>query len=393
MVPEDFRLSSLTGHGLDWPIDYGELEPYYRLGEQTLRVAGDDLDDGHPPRSGPFPLAAKPFPARDQLFLDLARDQGWPTLHHNTAVAMDGGAFTGDSLLDRLEEHPRFRLHTSCVATRILCSSRIRASAIEGWDLGLGKPLTVAARTVVVCAGGIETPNLLRLSANPWWPEGLGNHSGHLGRHLISHTGFALGGRPRGIRLVDGPIAPTAATRHFDTEKDQGSGKYLLLWRPAPTGLLTLNTNLEQFPAEANAVTMGAARTRFGTPAPLIRLSHDAAHTQRKQRVAERIEALATRLGLELSLRREFDLAHPMSTARMSAHPRDGVVDADLRVHGMDNLYVCGSASFSTGGAVNPTMTIVALAHRLGAHLSAGASANPKPKAPERARVLERLGG
>jgi choline dehydrogenase-like flavoprotein len=60
---------------------------------------------------------------------------------------------------------------------------------------------------------------------------------------------------------------------------------------------------------------------------------------------------------------------HLMGTTRMSADPRTGVVDADCRVHGMDNLYVAGSSVFADGGSGTPTLTIVALALRLADHL------------------------
>jgi choline dehydrogenase-like flavoprotein len=62
---------------------------------------------------------------------------------------------------------------------------------------------------------------------------------------------------------------------------------------------------------------------------------------------------------------------HQMGTTRMSADPKFGVVDSNCRVHGMKNLYVAGSSVFPTGGGVNPTVTVVALALRLGEHLAA----------------------
>lgn len=61
---------------------------------------------------------------------------------------------------------------------------------------------------------------------------------------------------------------------------------------------------------------------------------------------------------------------HHMGTTRMSSDPRTGVVDANCRVHNYANLYVAGSSVFPTGGWANPTLTILALTHRLGAHLS-----------------------
>jgi choline dehydrogenase-like flavoprotein len=60
---------------------------------------------------------------------------------------------------------------------------------------------------------------------------------------------------------------------------------------------------------------------------------------------------------------------HLMGTTRMHASARQGVVDADCRVHGVANLFVAGSSVFATGGYVNPTLTIVALAARLAHHL------------------------
>jgi choline dehydrogenase-like flavoprotein len=63
---------------------------------------------------------------------------------------------------------------------------------------------------------------------------------------------------------------------------------------------------------------------------------------------------------------------HHLGTTRMSADPHCGVVDSNCRVHGCANLFVAGSSVFATGGWANPTLTILALALRLGDHLDAG---------------------
>ena len=60
---------------------------------------------------------------------------------------------------------------------------------------------------------------------------------------------------------------------------------------------------------------------------------------------------------------------HHMGTTRMHTDPRQGVVDADLKVHGIANLFVAGSGVFPTYGASNPTLNLVALTLRLAAHL------------------------
>ena len=63
------------------------------------------------------------------------------------------------------------------------------------------------------------------------------------------------------------------------------------------------------------------------------------------------------------------DASHHMGTTRMGTDPSTSVVDADLRVHGLDNLYAAGASVFPTSGCVNPTYTIVALSIRLARHL------------------------
>ena len=60
---------------------------------------------------------------------------------------------------------------------------------------------------------------------------------------------------------------------------------------------------------------------------------------------------------------------HHMGTTRMSADPRYGVVDDQCGVHNYDNLFIAGSSTFATGGWANPTLTLLALTHRLGEHL------------------------
>ena len=64
-----------------------------------------------------------------------------------------------------------------------------------------------------------------------------------------------------------------------------------------------------------------------------------------------------------------FD-CHQMGTTRMSSSPKDGVVDADLKVHGMRNLHIAGASVYPTGGGINPTLTLTCLALRLGEHLA-----------------------
>ena len=82
------------------------------------------------------------------------------------------------------------------------------------------------------------------------------------------------------------------------------------------------------------------------------------------------------------------DGCHPSGTTRMAEDPRDGVVDADCQVHGVDRLYVAGSSVFPTAGHANPTLMIVAFAVRLSRHLEKRLLAKAGSNATEPQRVL-----
>jgi choline dehydrogenase-like flavoprotein len=143
-------------------------------------------------------------------------------------------------------------------------------------------------------------------------------------------------------------------------------------------------TVMEQEPNTSSRVTLDASRDRLGVAR--VRLDWRLGSLERKTLDENRriIVASLSRLGLDCSsdnsrskrMREKFDEAprwvwHHMGTTRMSANCKQGVVDADCRVHGIPNLYVAGSSVFPTGGNDMPTLTIVALGHRLADHLKA----------------------
>jgi len=146
---------------------------------------------------------------------------------------------------------------------------------------------------------------------------------------------------------------------------------------------INLVIDLEQAPDPDSRVTLADQRDPLGMRRARVdwRLAELERTTSR--RFAELLKGEFERLGLgalslepwlfergpigEEALSGTF---HHIATTRMSADPRQGVVDADCRVHGTENLYLSGCSVFSTGGHANPTLTIVALALRLADHLA-----------------------
>lgn len=137
---------------------------------------------------------------------------------------------------------------------------------------------------------------------------------------------------------------------------------------------------VEQAPDPESRIVLGERLDAHGVPISVIdwRYGEQEARTVRRASAIfveelERLRLPAPRLDDAIRDGQATflmpDVAHPTGTTRMSASARDGVVDADCRVHGLDNLYIAGSSVFPTSGHANPTQTIVALAVRLADHL------------------------
>jgi choline dehydrogenase-like flavoprotein len=167
--------------------------------------------------------------------------------------------------------------------------------------------------------------------------------------------------RATGLRRSgDYPVGRERWSSHFEGEA-----------RPSVVRVLL---NLEQAPNPANRVILGNRRDKFGMPLPELHWRWRAD----EQRLLGRIRSIfATALESEGRVQifpaqtPDPNAHHHAGTTRMSHEARHGVIDADCRVHGIENLFVAGASTFPTAGMANPTLTIVALALRLASHLRA----------------------
>ncbi|MEA2000980.1 MAG: GMC family oxidoreductase [Actinomycetota bacterium] len=144
--------------------------------------------------------------------------------------------------------------------------------------------------------------------------------------------------------------------------------------------VFALSVMAEQPPDRASRVTLSGKIDRMGTPLPHLHWRVGVRDFEDARRSTELLAAEMGRLGMGrvLSLWDRGEQRppvvtggwHHMGTTRMSSDPDNGVVDANCRLHGVDNMYVAGSSVFPTSGYANPTLTLVALAVRLGRHLA-----------------------
>jgi choline dehydrogenase-like flavoprotein len=154
---------------------------------------------------------------------------------------------------------------------------------------------------------------------------------------------------------------------------------------------ITLQTFVEQAPNPESRVTLSSRRDQLGVPLPHVdwRLSEIDRRTARA--MIRTVGSEFGRLGLGEVLEEPWlaeagwqarlsDSYHHMGTTRMGTNPNTSVVDPDCQVHGLTGLFVAGSSVFPAAGYANPTLTIVALAIRLGDHLKGLLCSLPRPE-------------
>lgn len=413
--PEDFELYSRTGYGADWPISYEDLAPFYTKAEHALGITGDS-DNDDPPRFGDkFPFAHTDYTMGDKLVIEAL--ESLDLTYSHTALARNGDRCitTGtcnycpvnarysasfDNEMLRQQYPDNFELLTEVPVTRLLMNRKSVCRGVEYLDLSDGKTCMLEAEQVFVSAGTIESCKLLLASANSEWPDGIGNDSGHVGRHLVGHPVMFAGGvrpgNPDGIGRELG--FGSLISRHFDTPEWQHKGK---MWfsggvdiidsiesqvlnnipreqmrRNIDGGLFfDIGGEMEQFEKPENRVRLGKAKTRHGLYTTEIEVGvHEVNLKTREEYLHIFVDILKAAGCTGDSVQTgglNPDGAHASATCRMSKSDADGVVDPNLQVHGTDNLYVCSNAVFPSIAAANPTLTVSALAVRLAEFVSA----------------------
>jgi choline dehydrogenase-like flavoprotein len=398
--PEDFFLHSNTGFGADWPFDLDALRPYYDRAERTLWVAGDKK-----------PNPAIPFTQKDGVIIQACRKLG--ISYERLPLARKGSCATiGTCKYCPIEKRylpqpdirdletrfaDRFILRTDTSAQEVLMTSarecagvRVQARNTDGE--------TIPADVVVLALGAIETPKLLLASKSRNHEHGIGNASGHVGRHITAHPLVrVVGYRDGNVDELEQPLDfPTLVSRHFDAPEFQRVGKLLfvndsrssvarieerLREGESLTGIrdsmraslpFELRGFVEVFSDEANYVELGTRRSSGGAHRTRVSFSLTEATKSAIAWAESEMTSVLKAAGLRAIVpktRSTVRADHATSTCRMSLSDRDGVVDGDLRVHGTDNLFVCSNAALPNGAAVNPTLTLIALAERLADHL------------------------
>lgn len=413
---EDFETCSRTGRAADWPIKYPDLEPFYERAEQLLGVSGSDLDSsGHasPSRKNPYPLEPFPFVVSDRPLIHAFERLGiaystMPIARSRKCMTTGtcrycpfGARFTAAYILDELQDtqrYPNFQLIVQSPCVELTVGRKHQVTGANVVSTVDGKRSTIRAEKYIIASGSYETPKLLLRSTSALWPNGIGNDQDLVGRFLVSHPFLHVrclfpSNASRWNQELD---FPTLMSRHFDVPEEQPFGKlFLFKDRTRPSLDLAklmiagksrqeihqlslgpmefeLQGFMEEFSIARNRVMLGVGQNRIGLPQTKIDFSREDDFKDRSATRLAIMERIVNATGgkVIISAIRPQRGDHAAATCRMGISPATSVVDKDLRLHGVENTWICSNAVFPTGAAVNPSLTLTALAWRLGEHLT-----------------------
>jgi choline dehydrogenase-like flavoprotein len=413
---EDFgAIRHAGGISPAWPLRYEDFAPYYLQAEQQYTVHGERGEDPtEPHETAPFPYPAISHEPRIQeLHNDLVRlghqpfhtplgvmlneqeraksacircssCDGFPCLVNAKADAQVCG-------VDPALQHSTVELLTRAKVIRLdtdASGGAVTAVQVER-D---GERLTFGADIVVVACGAINSAALLLRSANDRHPNGLGNGSGMVGRNYMCHNNsaiLALSKTPnptvfqKTIALNDFyhcaddwdfPLGHISMIGKTDADAlRSGAPKFaphLALDIMAKHSIDFWLTS-EDLPLPENRVTVDADGT--------LRLSYTPNNLEAHDRLTRKLKMLLGKVGLEdhtmhndLYLGKKIPLAgvaHQCGTVRFGSNPQTAPLDLHCKMHELDNLYVVDGSFFPSSSAVNPALTIMANALRVGDHI------------------------
>jgi choline dehydrogenase-like flavoprotein len=398
---EDFApLRHIDGTTSGWPLTYAELEPHYSRAEALYRVRGDAAQDPtEPPHSAPYPFAPVPDEPDIAALRAAFAAQGLHVSALPLGVDIDHwlarAATTWDAFpcttgaksdaescgLAEALKHPNVTLLTGTRVTRLIAEGR-RVTGIEVDRAGTRE--TLSAPVICLCAGAILSSALLLASANDDHPRGLANRSDQVGRNFMNHnlTGMVAWNPFRRNRSV---YEKTIQVNDFyltGGPNGEPLGNIQMLGRitgPILAGEAGLPLWLARHIADHSIHIMAMSED---LPDPNSRvlwkdgqvvLDGRRTNTRAHDLLVRRLKQAMRRAGWPITLSRGFPKSkpsHQCGTARMGADPATSVVDANLKAHDLENLYICDASVLPTSAAVNPSLTIAALALRAGAHIA-----------------------
>lgn len=396
MSDNEFRAASIRGCGVDWPISYDDLAPYYDVVEQTLGVHGSPARIPTCP-DGQFIGPAKTTRSEEAFLINVEKRLPHVRVTHGRVVKFDPDRIP---LALRLAMRTgRLDIRTDAVVRRLLIDDRSgEATGVEFIDRTTMTAHAVHARVVVLCASAIESVRILLNSESSRHPSGVGDSSGHLGHHVTDHVAYAQGGS-----LPEADAEPEPAQDAFDfaatglyipsfcqQESPNFPGGYGIqvgIGRGKPTWSMYALGEMQ--PRYENYVSLDPKiKDACGIPVARIDCSHSQDEIDMVAHMKSTLPRIAAAGGLPVDtnhdighsnialrmLRSRFfadygaywpgAAAHESGGARMGDDPGNSVLNSYCQCWDAENVFVTDGACFVSSGFQNHTLTMMALTVR-----------------------------
>ncbi|WP_066335464.1 GMC family oxidoreductase [Azohydromonas lata] len=392
---------------LDWPLTLEELEPYYARAEDKMGVTRTNGIPGLPGNNnfkvmyagasslgykevhtGRMAINSEPRDGRGRCmqlgfcFQGCKSGAKWSTLYTE---------------IPKAEATGNFELRPQSHVVRIEHNNKGKASAVVYYDKD-GKERRQKARIVCVAGNSIETPRLLLLSASNMFKDGLANSSGQVGRNYMRHvTGSVYAAFKDPVHMYRGTTmagivrdeAGHDAKRGFAGGYEMetlslglsfmaaflepgGWGEDFAWWMERYTNLAGMWIVGEDMPRETNRVTLNTnVKDKWGNPVPNVHYDDHANDLAMREHAFTQGERVYQAAGAIRTYRTPpYPSTHNLGTCRMGEKASNSVCNKYGQTHDIPNLFISDGSQFTTGGAENPTLTIVTLAIRQADHIA-----------------------
>jgi choline dehydrogenase-like flavoprotein len=425
----DFQAGSLSGAGIDWPLEYREIAPYYSRVERMIGVASTVQNRPSNP-DGEY-LPAFNFRCLDHILqqggqkigvpylpdriAQLTRShEGSPACHFCGActTGCDTGSFfsTPWRFLPRAEATGNLELRTNALAKNILVDENGMASGVAYIDRTTGQEVEVRSRVVVVAASCLESARIMLNSKSRIWPDGIANSSGQLGRNLCDHLygQSADGHLPQLLgqpsfpdNVGDNQVAWMPRWQNLENPHQEkfANGYSVYPWggcmeypwnavyfegfgssykrevkRRYPTAV-SFSIQAPSLPSPTNFLDLDPeVKDRYGMPVARLHFKWDDNALQMfehsKQACAELLQAAgAVYEGSGKEPNMPGWSLHETGTCRMGNDPKHFVTNRFGQTHDVKNLYVCDASVFPSSTDKTTTISIMAFTLRTCDHM------------------------
>jgi choline dehydrogenase-like flavoprotein len=391
----------------DWPLTLADLEPYYAKAEDKMGVTRTNDIPGLPGNNnfkvmyngatrigynqvhtGRMAINSRPRDDRNSChqlgfcFQGCKMGAKWSTLYTE---------------IPKAEETGKLDLRPQSMVLQIQHDASGKVTGVLYADAN-GQQQVQKGRAVCVAGNSIETPRLLLNSASSMFPDGLANSSGQVGRNYMRHTTgsvYAVFEQP--VRMYRGTtMAGVILDEHHNDPARGFVGGYefetLSLGVPFTAAFLNpgawgrdFTWAMEQYaqmagmwivgedmPQPQNGVTLHPSeKDQFGMPIPNVHFDDHANDVAMRNHAYKQGRAVYDAVGaIQVYETPPYPSTHNLGTCRQSGKAQDGVCDKFGQTHDIKNLFISDGSQFTTGGAENPTLTIVTLAIRQADHIA-----------------------